>query len=130
MPPLYCAFWFHESFFILSVCGGLNSAIFCVYLIIVLLFYYYLGLSVLYLGLYGLNTKTFILLFGFVSHFLFFFFFFPQVLNSNYSATSNYSAKWHCNYNRCSFFFFFFSSVIVFFFFPFKYLCKLVDILL
>ena len=104
MPPLYCAFWFHESFFILSVCGGLNSAIFCVYLIIVLLFYYYLGLSVLYLGLYGLNTKTFILLFGFVSHILFFFF--SQVLNSTTVPSGTVITI------ATVFFFFFFSSVI------------------
>ena len=58
---------------LLSVCGGLNFAIytllFCVYLIIVLLLF---GLII---ALFGLKRKTFILLFGFVSHFFFFFFF-------------------------------------------------------
>ena len=104
----------------LSFCIGLNSAIYtlllCVHLIIVLLFYYYLSLSLFYLGL---KEKLSILLSGFVS--LFFFFFFFQVLNSNYSA------KWYCSY------IFFFSLIIglcFFFLFSFKYLCKFVYILL
>ena len=63
----------------LSGCGGLNSAIYTpllyVYLIIVLLFYYYLGLSLFYLGL---KEKLSILLSGFVSLFFFFFFFFSK----------------------------------------------------
>ena len=60
-----------------------------VYLIIVLLFYYYLDLSLFYLGL---KEKLSILLSGFVS--LFFFFF--QVLNSNYSAKSISIRKFQC----------------------------------
>ena len=50
------------------------------------------------------------------------FFFSPQVLNSNYSA------KWHCSYS--SYIFFFPVIGLFVFFFPFKYLCKLLYILL
>ena len=72
----------------LSVCGGLNSAIYtlllCVYLISVLLFYYFLGLSLLYLGLEEKASSYYLVSWATFSFFLFSFF---QVLNSNYSPT-------------------------------------------
>ena len=52
-------------------------------------------------------------------------FFSPQVLNNNYSA------KWHCSYNSYIFFFFpVIGFLCVCVCFPFKYLCKLIYILL
>ena len=102
----------------LSGCGGLNSAIYTlllyVYLIIVLLFYYYLGLSLFYLGLKKSFQSYYLVSWAF-------FFFFFQVLNSNYSA------KWYCSY---SFFFSLIIGLCFFFLFSFKYLCKFVYILL
>ena len=117
----------------------LSTLLLYVYLIIVLLFYYYLGLSWLYLvfffflrnalfGLFflfcfiwsymGLKEKlSSYYLIAWATLFLILFF---QVLNSNYSA------KCHCNYNS---YISFFSNLLVFFS-PFKYLWKLVYILL
>ena len=64
----------------LSFCIGLNSAIYtlllCVHLIIVLLFYYYLSLSLFYLGLKEKLSSYHLALWAT---------FFFQVLNSSYS---------------------------------------------